>query len=92
MPSQDAVCAVVQKIVKDGKHGPYVVATSESVSGSITFALATGVWLEDYPPEEGEQVCLSSLRKKRAGWKAMTARSVRLSDGFKQPANEEIQQ
>jgi len=51
------ITAVVQKIVVEGPHGPYVVATSDDTV-----------------------VVLSDLRKKRAGWRAMSGRFFRPSD------------
>ena len=77
--------AVVQKVIKDGGHGPYVVATSDQVGGSVTFSLEPTVWLEDDEPEPGTIVALNKLIKKRAGWRARLAR-------FWQPSDEENQQ
>ncbi len=31
--------AVVQKLIREGKHGPYAVATSNHLEGSVTFSL-----------------------------------------------------
>lgn len=78
--------AVVDKIIVDGKHGPYVVARSEVV-GTITFALDSSVWQENDLPEPGMCVMLSQLRKKRAGWRAQQGRFVEPSD--EQRANTE---
>lgn len=79
MPEKDVVQAVVQKVYPDGRHGPYAIATVESL-GSITFSLEGSVWDEEDVPEPGEIVMLSKLRKKRAGWKAMFGRRYRPSD------------
>lgn len=69
------VCDIVQ-----GRHGPYAVAQAEGVEGSITFALTRPCWQEEDVPELGVCVVLWSLRRKRAGWRAMKARLVQLSD------------
>ena len=42
--------AVVQDVISDGTHGPYVIATSEYVIGSITFSLKSDVWGENRKP------------------------------------------
>lgn len=73
--------AVVDKVIA-GKHGDYAVAHSDRLS-SITFSLQTPVWQESDHPEEGMEVVLSDIRKKRAGWRAMSARFVRPSDESK---------
>ncbi len=75
-----SVKAIVQKLVMNGKHGAYAVATVEEVEGSITFSLEPTVWLEKQYPEEGEFVLLADIRKKRAGWRAKKGRFWRLSD------------
>lgn len=72
--------SVVQKVVSRGKHGPFAVATSETVEGSITFSLDKSVWHESDLPKEGVMVMLSDLRKKRAGWRAMSGRFYQPSD------------
>ena len=38
MAIEETVVAVVQRII-EGKHGRYVVTTSEEIEGSITFSL-----------------------------------------------------
>ena len=62
--------ATVQKVIPKGKHGPFAIATSEYLKGSITFSLEPTVWLEKDWPEEGAIVLLTQLRKKRLGWRA----------------------
>ena len=77
------VKAVVQKIIGDGKHGPFVVATCDkfdTYDGSITFSLDPLVWREKHYPKEGECVFLSDITQKRAGWRAETARYWTPSD------------
>ncbi len=80
---QDTI-AVVQDVLT-GSHGRFVVTTSDSVIGSITFSLDESVWQERSDPEPGEYVILSDLRRKRAGWRAHSARHVRPGDDV--PAN-----
>jgi len=80
----DAIKAVVQNVIPQGRHGPFAIATSEKVEGSITFSLKENVWQEQEWPEQGMVVALSNLRKKRAGWRAMSGRFLRPSD--EQPA------
>ena len=75
--------AVIEKIVKDGKHGPYAVARSDEI-GLITFALNEKVWKEKDIPEPGMIVFLSEVRKKRAGWRALIGRYMCPSDENKQ--------
>ena len=82
----DTLRAVVQSVVR-GQHGPFAVATSRQVEGSVTFSLAHPVWQERGEPEPGVTVVLSNLVKKRAGWRAMEARFLRPSD-ITQPAKE----
>ena len=68
--SEVSIKAVVQKVITDGKHGPYAVASAEGLVGSITFSLEPTVWIEEDLPEEGTIVYLTNLRQKRAGWRA----------------------
>lgn len=75
----DIVRAVVQD-VRNGRHGPFVVATASGFKGSITFSLQSSVWQERQQPEQGSIVLLSDLQLKRAGWRAMCGRFVRPSD------------
>lgn len=76
----DAIYAIVQKVVPKGPHGPYAVATSDALTGSVTFSLEPTVWQEEDWPEEGNIVLLSKLRQKRAGWCAKAGRFTRPSD------------
>ena len=71
--------AVVQKIVRQGAHGPYAVAT-EAELVMVTFSLEPDVWEEKTWPEEGDVVVLSEIRKKRAGWRANRGRFLQQSD------------
>ncbi|KKR45941.1 MAG: hypothetical protein A3G47_00995 [Candidatus Zambryskibacteria bacterium RIFCSPLOWO2_12_FULL_39_45] len=75
----ESYTAVVQKVMDNGKHGPYVVATNEKI-GTITFSLEPLVWQEKGRPERGNIVVLSEIRKKRAGWRANSGRFFRPSD------------
>ena len=72
--------AVVQDVIQKGKHGPYAVASTEGVKGTITFSLTEPVWKEKDWPEPGHQVVLADLRKKSAGWRAQEGRFLRPSD------------
>lgn len=74
------VIAIIQSVIPNGKHGPYAVATAEGVEGSITFSLSSPVWTENDQPEPGTRVILDNLRQKSAGWRALSARYVRLAD------------
>lgn len=77
----DAVVkAVVQKVVSEGRHGPFAVATSDRLDGSVTFSLEPTIWQEKEWPEEGMYVLLGKLRRKRAGWRAKTGRFFKPSD------------
>ena len=71
--------AVVEKIIRNGRHGPYAVARSEEI-GNVTFSLDPEVWREDDWPEPGMYVVLSQIRKKRAGWRAKHGRFIVPSD------------
>jgi len=75
--------AVVQKIVSNGKHGPFAVAGSEEL-GSVTFSLSATVWKGEQWPETGTYVVLSQVMKKRAGWRANHGRLLKPSDEKKQ--------
>lgn len=79
----EKVRAVVQNVMPDGKHGPYAVATSDDITGSVTFSLEPTVWQDEDWPEQGSIVILSKLRQKRAGWRAKLGR-------FSQPSDEQI--
>jgi hypothetical protein len=71
--------AIVEKIIYDGKHGPYAVARAEKI-GTVTFSLDRNVWFEKDFPEPGTYVFLAELRKKRAGWRAYYGRFIEPSD------------
>lgn len=66
--------AVVQKVCRDGEHGPYAVATLDpcvrGLEGSVTFSLKPPIWNEMTDPEQGAVVTLKHLTQKRAGWRA----------------------
>lgn len=79
MGKSQSYLAIVEKVILDGKHGPYAVASLPKV-GTVTFSLSRSVWKEKSMPEEGVRVILSDLREKRAGWRAMSARFKRPSD------------
>ena len=82
MTSDQGYKAVVEKIL-DGKHEPYAVASCNEL-GSITFSLNPKVWEEKDMPELGMYVMLSDVRKKRAGWRAYSARFMRPCDEQKE--------
>lgn len=84
----DTVIAVVERLVLDGKHGPYAVATAKRL-GTVTFSLLQGVWHEQSHPESGTLVILSDVRLKRAGWRAYSGRFVRPSDQQPVPSTEQ---
>jgi hypothetical protein len=86
---KDMIEAVVQKVILNGRHGPYAIATSKDLAGSITFSLEAGVWRENRMPEQGIIVVLADLQKKRAGWRAMLGRFLKPSD--EQPKPRSIQ-
>jgi hypothetical protein len=81
----NTIKAVVQKVIREGKHGPFAVATSNQLEGSVTFSLEPTVWKEKEWPEEGMMVYLGELRQKRAGWRAKNGR-------FWKPSDEQTQQ
>lgn len=81
----DAINAIVQKLIMDGEHGPYAVATNESLNGSVTFSLEPTVWKEKDYPEPGSVVYLTKIMKKRAGWRAKEGR-------YWTPSDEQIEQ
>ena len=72
--------ATVQKVLPGGKHGPYAVALAEEDGRNITFSLDQPVWQESNLPEPGTIVMLSQLQKKRAGWRASSARLFQPAD------------
>jgi hypothetical protein len=77
----DRIKAIVEKVVSDGPHGPFAIATSDSFDGeSITFSLEPTVWLNKDWPEGGSVVLLWKLRQKRAGWRAKAGRFFKPSD------------
>lgn len=79
MSQEQEYHAVVEKIIQNGRHGPYVVARCVEL-GVVTFALDGNVWQEEDWPEPGMCVMLSKVRKKRAGWRANRGRFVQPSD------------
>ncbi|MAG29100.1 hypothetical protein CL632_03085 [bacterium] len=81
MPDEKLYQGIVQKVITNGHHGPYVVARCEELNELITFSLKECVWKENDWPEEGMYVVLSKLRKKRSGWRAMQALFERPSIG-----------
>ena len=72
--------AIVDKVVKDGKHGPYAVARCGELKGCVTFSLDSNVWQEDEWPCPGMCVVLMQVRKKRLGWFAKFGRLVTPAD------------
>ncbi len=76
----DTIKAIVQKVIREGKHGPFAVATSDQLDGSVTFSLEPTVWTEDDWPEQGMVVILGKLIQKRAGWRAKEGRFFKPSD------------
>ncbi len=76
--------AIVENVVRNGKHGPYVVAKSEDLVDSVTFALNKNVWSERHEPEPGQYVILQDIVSKRAGWRAKKARAENPNDDVAQ--------
>jgi len=73
--------AMVEKVMPKGPHGPYGIARSEGIEGSITFSLNQPVWQNgNEKPDPGTYVFLSGIYKKRAGWRASHARLVTPED------------
>lgn len=79
MPDEQSYRAVVEKIIRYGRHGPYAVGRCTEL-GSVTFALNMPVWPEEEWPETGMYVVLTGIRKKRAGWRAQHGRFLKPSD------------
>lgn len=79
MATKKEYLAVVDKIINNGKHGPYAVARCDQFE-SITFSLDQKVWQEENWPEPGTCVILSQVIKKRAGWRANHGRLVSPED------------
>lgn len=82
---ESAITTVVERIDLKGMHGPYFEARPKDLKirkrlGNITVSLEKRVWLEVDWPEEGLEVLLWDLRKKKAGWRAYKARFVRPED------------
>lgn len=74
--------AMLEKTVKEGKHGPYAVTRSDLL-GLVTFSLDKPVWQEEEWPEPGTIIVVSDLIKKKSGWRARNAR-------FFEPGDEQI--
>ena len=74
------IVATVQKVIENGRHGPFVVAISDNLKGSVTFSLREPGWSEKRWPEPGDVVVIEDVYKKRAGWRAKNARFFRPSD------------
>jgi len=88
----ERIKAIVQKVVGQGPHGPYAVATSDQLESSVTFSLEPTVWQDEEWPEAGSVVLLSKLRQKRAGWRAKTGRFYKPSDEHEERRNEMTRQ
>lgn len=78
-PGKNVVIATVLSVVRGRR--PYAIATSQDVSGTVTFSLGQDddVWQDEAWPEHGIQVVLGDLRKK-GGWRAFKARFLRPGD------------
>ena len=74
------VRARVGKTDPAGKHGPYAIAVSDQMEGTISFSLDPPVWNESIMPTEKMEVILSDIIKAAGGWRAMSARFVRPTD------------
>ena len=77
---------VVQKIIPDGKHGPYVVITvkefvsDENPRGNVTSSLTQPVWQEKRFPKPGECVLVDDVTEKTNGLRAGSVRFLRPED------------
>lgn len=90
LTSDQPIKAVVQKVVPEGKHGPFIVLTAEGFKGSITLSLEElRAWQGDNWPEQGEFIALKEVIQKRAGWRAKSGRYWNPSD--EQTANSKEQ-
>ena len=76
----ESYVAEVDKVVPDGKHGPYAVAYCEQLGQLISFSLERASWEEKRWPSGGSIVVLTDLEKKRLGWRANKGRFFRPSD------------
>jgi hypothetical protein len=72
--------ATIQKVVPEGRHGPFAVALAYEDGRNITFSLDKPVWQGESLPEPGTIVMLSQLSKKWAGWRASSARLFQPAD------------
>ena len=57
--------------LRRGRNGPFAIAVSDAMTGSITFSLKPPVWAERREPHPGDIVRLTDLRQKASGWRAM---------------------
>ena len=54
MADSESYQAIVEKIIRDGRHGAYVVTTCELLDAAVvTFSLSRNVWQEENEPEPG---------------------------------------
>lgn len=82
--------AVVTNVVSEGRYGPFAVAKSKDIKGSITFSLRRPVWRVKTWPKPDTHVILSALDRKSAGWRAMRARPMKPSDEQQSATSKEI--
>lgn len=88
--------AVVQSVIPrrepEGKHerGPYVVTKCDKFD-TVTFSLDEVTWKEKRSPRPGDVVVLSQITKKRAGWRADSARFFSLADEQKANSNKQTE-
>lgn len=75
----DNLTATVTSL-RSGRFGPFAIASSDMVDGSVTFSLRQPVWDETRDPEPGDTVYLSTLRRTKAGWRALRGRFLKPAD------------
>lgn len=69
--------AKVTEVHSTGQHGPYAVAVSDDLKGSVTFSLKRPIWKAKKWPNPGDIVLLSDVRERAQGWRAMAGRFSR---------------
>jgi len=64
----------------NGRNGPYALAESSALEGTIWFSLEDGSWIELTPPNVGDRVVLEDVYGSRKGWRTNSARLYRPED------------
>lgn len=78
---RDVVKAEVTGFSPNGR----IAFTATDDYGTVTFEISSDVWSGNGPPQKGEIVILSEMKRFRKGWRAAKARRFVLTDESRNP-------